>query len=144
MVWVQKIFFPIFGPFAGWQTMKQRLYLHNALRSYLDYELLPRLPGKLGQVLGEALPDNWLPFVEDSYLRDWRDFVSRQLLPGASVHTVEVFAARQGISPEEYYRLIQSEDRLEQEIFKRLPRQALVDYKQQVLDDSVALLIATV
>ena len=144
VVWVKKIFFPTFGPFAGWQTMKQRLYLHNVLRSYLDYELLPALPDNLGKVLGEAVPSNWLPFVDDSYLREWRDFVSQQLLPGASVHTVEVFAARQGISPEEYYRLIQSEERLNQEIFKRLPRQSLVDYKRQVLEDSVDLLVTIV
>lgn len=140
VVWVQKIFFPIFGPFAGWQTMKQRLYLHNVLRSYLDYELLPLLPGDLGKVLAEAVPSNWLPFVEDNHLQQWRDFVSRQLLPGASVHTVEVFAARQGISPEEYYRLIQSEERLDQEIFQRLPRQTLSDYRRQVVIDSATLL----
>lgn len=140
VVWVQRIFFPIFGPFAGWQTLKQRLYLHNVLRSYLDYDLLPTLPGDLGKVLGEAAPSNWLTFVEDDPLREWRDFVSRQLLPGASVHTVEVFAARQGIAPEEYYDLIQSEERLEAAIFQHLPRQLLVDYRQQVLEDSVSLL----
>lgn len=140
VVWVQQIFFPIFGPFAGWQTMKHRLYLHNVLRSYLDYELLPSLPGDLGQILAEAIPSGWLPFVEDRDLEQWRDFVSSQLLPGASVHTVEVFAARQGISPDEYYRLIQSEERLNQEIFQHLPRQTLAAYRQQVIEDSTALL----
>ncbi len=46
---------------------------------------------------------------------------------------MEVFAARQGISPEEYYRILDSQDEMDREIFSRLPRLALDLYRRQLV-----------
>jgi hypothetical protein len=139
-IWVRQIFVPIFGLGARWKTLHQRLYLHNVLRAYLDFQHLPELPENIGMQLGFARPAGWLPFVEDPYLLNWRDYLSRQLAPGAAVHTVEVFASRQGIAPGDYYSLLESEERLEIEIFSHLPRQAILEYRGQVLAENITLL----
>jgi hypothetical protein len=85
-------------------------------------------------------PDHWLPFVKDHYLRVWRDYLARQLAPGAVIETIEVFAARQGISPTEFQELLESEERMEQEIFIHLPRGVLSAYRERVVDASFQLL----
>jgi hypothetical protein len=139
-LWVVEIFAPIFGPGNVWKSFEQRLYLHNVLRAYLDTKILDNLPSGLGTDLRLASPAGWLPFVEDPYLCQWRDFLAQQLQPGALVRTVEVFAARQGIPAEAYYRLINSEERLDQEIFVRLPRTVLIDYRQRLLEKNIRLL----
>jgi hypothetical protein len=90
--------------------------------------------------LSQAAPDRWLPFVDDYYLVQWRDLLAGQLCEGCQANTVEVFAARQGVSPQDYYDLLQSEERLELEIFSRLPRPGLVEYRQNLLMDNVLLL----
>jgi len=139
-LWMKEIFLPFFSLKTGWFTLPNRIYLHNGLRAYLDFQIHPTLPDDLGTVLEASIPDHWLPFVEDRYLVQWRDLLSHQLYPGASIKTVEVFATRQGVPPEQYYNLIQSEERLEAEIFDRLPRQKLQFFRQQLLEANMKLL----
>jgi hypothetical protein len=141
-LWVEEIFSPVFGPRAAWQTFRRRLYLHNVLRAYLDRQILEQLRPETGSELGRVLPMRWLPFVEDVNLCDWRDFLAQQLHPGSKVQTVEVFAARQGFAPQEYYALLSSEERLDQEIFNHLPRQELLGYRQRLLEANTRLIAA--
>lgn len=138
-LWVLEIFAPVFGPYQDWLTFRQRLYLHNVLRSFLDYKLMPRLPEDLGAAIRRAEPSGWLPFVSDEVLCRWRDLLAVQLEPGAPIQTVEIFAARQGIPAEEYYRMISSEDQLNRMIFSRLPREALHSFRQRLILEHLRL-----
>lgn len=140
--WILDIFAPIFGPTRRWSTFSQRLYLHNVLRSYLDREIMADLPVESAQLLEGTRPEHWLPFVDDTHLKEWGKYLAQQLEPGAAARTVEVFAARQKISPEEFYRLLDSESRMNAEIFSRLPRQRLIQYRRKLVESNVALLKA--
>ncbi len=138
--WVKDIFTPFFGPRCSWGTFRQRLYYHNVLRAYLDMRILPVLPGGMDACLSQVEPMSWIPFVADRYLEQWRDFLYPQLQPGANIQTVEVFSSRQGISPPEYYALLASENRMQQEIFVHFPRELVHNYRQHVLDENMHLL----
>jgi hypothetical protein len=138
--WVLEVFMPVFGLRANWETFARRLYLHNVLRSYLDREILAGLQDGTGAELSQVQPDGWLPFVQDMYLVEWRDFLAAQLQPGAEIRTVEVFAQRQGVSPQEYYRLLDSQAEMDAEIFSRLPRHALDAYRQRLVQHNLAFL----
>lgn len=137
--WIGNIFVPAFGKQAKWSIFPQRLYLHNVLRAYLDRQMIPALLNGAGVILGEVIPHQWLPFVDDHFLLAWRDYLAEQLQPGAKVYTVEVLARRQGISPEEYMALLGSEERMENEIFTHLPRHELSRYRQETEDETIAL-----
>jgi hypothetical protein len=139
-IWVKEIFSPVFDSRGPWNGPQEPLYLHNVLRSYLDSQILPGLTNGVRSRLAAAAPDRWLPFVEDRYLHRWRDLLAEQLRPGAEVRTVEVFAARQGIPPESYYDLLSSEERLEAELFARLPRPALEAYRGRLVERSIELI----
>jgi hypothetical protein len=139
-IWLKQVFLPVFGPRAKWQTLPERLYLHNVLRSYLDFQILQSLNGITRTSLERVSPRGWLPFVEDEHLRAWLHLLSVQLKPGAAIQTVEVFAARQGIDTEEFYRLLRSEPEMDRRIFTHLPRYKLDDYRRLVMDENVSLL----
>ena len=59
--------------------------------------------------------------------------LSRQLVPGAAIQTVEVFSSRQGISAPEYYALLASEERMQNEVFEHLSLELVENYNKQVL-----------
>jgi hypothetical protein len=139
-LWVKNLFLPVFGKKAGWGTFSSRLYLHNVLRSYLDQQVLPTLSNGTSASVTQARPDNWLPFVQDQHLYRWRDFLAEQLQPGAEVKTVEVFAARQGISPDEYYHLIASDERMENEVFSHLPQEQMIAYRKSLVAENLLLI----
>ena len=138
-LWVREIFAPVFGPHCAWGSFGQRLYLHNVLRSYLDRRVLPELAGKHAY-LSQVEPQAWLPFTTDRHLRAWRDLLFPQLQPGANVQTVEVFARRQGISAQDYYALLDSEERMRREVFVRLPPEQVESYRQGLVDKNLQLL----
>jgi hypothetical protein len=138
--WVKDIFDPIFGPSSTWSTFWNRLYLHNVLRTYLDNQISDKLRDSVGDCASEIIPKNWLPFVEDRYLIEWRDEVFEQLSPGASAHTVEVFAERQGISPVEYYRLLNDKEAMEAQVFSHVSHETLEQYRQKLLAENLHLL----
>ena len=139
-LWVKDIFAPVFGPRGSWGTFHQRLYYHNVLRAYLDLHILPELSSGMDACLGQVEPDGWLPFVQDRHLVEWRDLLFPQLHSGAAPQTVEVFSSRQGISAPEYYALLESEDRMQKEVFEHLPLRLVHSYRQRVLDDNIHLL----
>ena len=137
--WVDKLFVPYFILQQDWGDIWRRLYLHNVLRSYLDRQELASLPAEESLALLHANPHGWLPFVRDNYLYEWRNLLIQQLEPGARSLTVEVFASRQDIDPQEYYALLDSEERLEQELFHYVPRQLVADYRQRLVAQSIDL-----
>jgi hypothetical protein len=138
--WVREIFIPVFGPASTWGSFRERLYLHNVLRSYLDLRLLPGLGNGLGASLEAVTPDNWLPFTADQHLVAWRELLTPQFRPGAQVLTVEVFSARQGIPVANYYALLNSEQRMQSDIFSHLNLESIESYRQNLLVESSRLL----
>ncbi len=139
-IWIKEIYTPVFGPFAGWETFKQRLYYHNVLRAYLDRQILAKLPADTAACLTQVVIDNWLPFIKGRFLEEWRDFVAKQLGSGGTIQTVEVFSARQGISSAEFYAVLESDERMSNEVFNHLPLDRVRDYNQCVLSENIRLL----
>ncbi|MER3513972.1 MAG: hypothetical protein C4310_05910 [Chloroflexota bacterium] len=139
-LWMQRIFYPYFGRNATWgQDLRERLVLHNILRTHLDFEDLPALNNGTGRLLQSARPYRWLPFTEDRYLVLWRDEIAAQLAPGAPVRTVEVFARRMGIPTEEFAALLAPEV-IAERIFSRLAPEQLAAFRQEGLERSIALI----
>lgn len=138
--WIVDLFLPVFGPDARWADFRQRLYFHNVLRAYLDQQVVAALPEDIAMQLQNSSPDNWLPFVEDNYLIDWQNFVSEQLQPGAEIKTAEVFAERQGVSPEEITNIVESESSMDEMIFSQLPRQRLSEFRETLLVKNLHLI----
>ncbi len=139
-IWIRQIFAPVFGPGCGWGTFHDRLYYHNVLRAYLDQRIMPSLGTGMEACLRQAGLDSRLPFVDTRYLVEWREFLCKQLQPGAPTKTVEVFSFRQGISAPEYYALLASEERMQDEVFNHLPLEQVQLYRLTVVEENARLL----
>jgi len=119
-LWIANVFGPHFGLKAEWGTFRERLLMHNVLRTWLDQRDQRRLNGKLGATLAQVEPHDWLPFVSDAHLRAWRDEIVAELQPGAMIRTVEVFAERLSVPPVELRRILESPDAMQQRVFSHL------------------------
>jgi hypothetical protein len=140
-LWIRDIFEPFFGEEPAWGTFPERLYLHNVLRADVDARDLERLRPSVPHDLKRAEPNAWLPFVEDSHLRAWRDIIADQLSSGAG-RTVEVFAQRARIDPQEFAALLASPEQMQQRVFSHLPPGLLAEYRAQALAGSTQIISA--
>lgn len=141
-LWIVEIFDPLFGEEAGWSTFRERLFLHNVLRIYLDRLDLPRLNHGMAADLRGARPRGWLPFIADGDLSRWRDFVAGQLAEGAVSQTVEVFAARMSLTPTDFESLLQSPADMQARLFDRLPLPVLAEFRTRGLERCSAVAAA--
>lgn len=139
-IWVLTIFLPTFGPQQTWETFPRRLYLHNVLRAYLDEQVIPTLTAEVVKNLQNTCSEAWLPFVQDNHLDEWREFLTNQFKPGAEVKTIDVFASRQGIDPLEFNSLVKSEKEMESQVFGRLPRATLTEFRDQIISMNLELI----
>jgi hypothetical protein len=140
VIWIKDLFLPYFLPLLAKLRRKQVGYLHNVLRSYLDEHILAALQQDIGQCLMDVQSEEWLPFVEGSYLTEWRNFIAGQLMPGAKVQTIAVFAKRMKMPIDALLDLVHSESRMESEIFSFIPYQVLVEYREKLVSANVKLL----
>jgi len=138
-LWIRDIFEPYFGQQPAWGSFRERLYLHNVLRADVDAQDLARLGPAVPQALQAAEPNSWLPFVDDHHLRAWRDLIADQLSSGAG-RTVEVFAQRARIDPQEFAALLASPEQMQQRVFSHFPSGLLAEYRAQSVADSTRLL----
>ena len=139
--WIVEVFNPVFGKTVNWGEFRERLFLHNILRTFLDQRDYERLPGDINQKFALYIfSTQWLPFVENIYLYRWHNFLSEQLADGSSPRTIEVFAARMGRKSEDFEEILLRHDLLEEKIFSRVSRTSLEKFRKRALDNSVVML----
>ena len=139
-LWVRNIYEPYFICGSHWGTFSKREYMHNVLRSYLDLQVVKSIKSETLFILAQANPKSWLPFLDVSDLFAWRDFLVNQLKPDAPIRTVEIFASRQGISVENYYRLLNEEDQIKNQIFSHMPKDLIDEYWHELMAKNIDLL----
>ena len=143
VLWVRDIYLDGFGPHAHWgASLRERHLYHNILRTWCDFNNQPQLDEAIGVTLAAAQPINWLPFTADHYLAQWRDNLTAQFQPGASIRTVEVFAARGGVEPEKFWRVLDSPVEMDQHIFAHAPRARIEKFYQDGYEQMAQLLVA--
>lgn len=130
LCWYRQILIPFFAEPPYWQDNRQRFLAHNALLIYLDRVALNSLSADASQELAAAAPDHWLPFAADAELIKWRDNLTPQLRPGASVQTIDIYASRMKLVPAEFATNLQDPDWMAQHVFDKVPLAAV----QGILD----------
>jgi hypothetical protein len=137
-VWLDDVFERYF--LQDWGPLRERLFLHNVLRTWVDDRDQAKLNGNVAQVLRKTEPHDWLPFVDDQHLRMWRDWLVVQLTSGQRMQTAEVFARRMGIRAEEVEAVARSPQQMEERVFRYFPRSALAAFRETAYESSITLL----
>jgi hypothetical protein len=130
--WISDIFSPIFGPHEKWSSTAERIYLHNALRAWWDAQDLATLGPEQGVTLAAAVPNRWLPFVQDGHLEYWRDFVAQQL-QHRHTRTAEVFAERMQVAVADFAALVESPEQMAARVFPHCSPEQLARYREKAL-----------
>ena len=120
--WHQMIVYPYYVQRDDWSTHRGRFNVYNVLNGYLEFRDRALLDDNLGGLLQSVNPDNWLPFVSDSDLIEWRDFLAGQLHLGVPTRTGEILAQRARMSQRDYLALVADEDRMEHKVLIHTPR----------------------
>jgi hypothetical protein len=131
--WYHKALVPYFLVSEGWDDHRQRFIIHNTLLTYLDKLAVESLPKNAAEILSAAVPDYNIPFAPNDMLATWRDMLDNQLEPGAMLQTIEIYAERLKMSPEEFAANLDDPAWMDEHVFAKVP----VEKVQAMLTDAV-------
>ena len=112
-----------------------RLRLHWLL-AWLDARDYTGLPGGLGPVLRAAQPGDWLPFVPDAALADWRDMVAGQLPPEGRSLTFDILGGRVQLSASEMAAVVETPARMQVDVWAYIPPDVVVQTEQAMYEQA--------
>jgi hypothetical protein len=138
--WYNEVLIPYFLVNEGWSDHRQRFIVHNTLLTYLDMLAVESLPDSAAGTLIAAQPDHWLPFADDGDLIGWRDMLVAQLRPGAILRTIEIYAGRLSMSPEEFAANLEDPSWMEGHVFSKAPLEKVKGMLFSAVDDSVDII----
>jgi hypothetical protein len=115
-----------------WASRGQRFLMLHILLIYMDERDLALLPDVLADDLNSVQPYNWLPFLSDEMLINWRDLIYRQIKPDGKSETLEIFGQRIHRTPEELRAILDSPEQMQADLWANIPPALLADIEEQM------------
>ena len=84
------------------------------------------LPEGIGAVMKGSIPHEWLPFLPDHLICDWRDFIAQQIDEDDS-QTLVIFGGRINTAPEKVRELLDDDDYMQSELWDNVTRETLAE-----------------
>lgn len=119
--WHFDVILPYFAGETVAADMRQRYLVHLILLSHLDDLALAALPRTAAGDLTAAGGSQWLPFIDPASLFSWREYLVEQLLPGGKSRTVEIFAGRLHMAPQEFAAKLNDREWMSNKLYSKLP-----------------------
>lgn len=130
--WLELVVMPhIFVDGATWNKNHPNFLLYCLLMTLLAEESGLVVPQIAVDALLSANPRSWLPFANDADLSEWRDRVSRYVQNDSGWQTARMFAYEMKVDAEDLHQVVTSEDLLDKEIFKVVPRSVLDTFQHE-------------
>lgn len=119
--WHYDVVIPYFANTSVVGDLRQGYLLHVILLTYFDGLAFQSLPDPVSTALANAEYDHWLPYVANDQLDAWRKFLLEQMAPGATTQTIQIFADRLRMTPDEFTVKLNDRDWMNRELFSRIP-----------------------
>jgi hypothetical protein len=130
--WSREMLGPHFANGTWGSSRAERFYVLHLLLIAMDERDEQRLDPALAAELSRCQPNHWLGFMSDDILRDWRDFIARQIT-GQS-ETLRIFGERIGRSPSELRQTLDSPEQMQRLLYQHLTPSFLADFEQHMYD----------
>ncbi len=135
--WVEMIVMRgLFVAGLHWGTEHPNWRAYSVLMTYLEYRAAARLPGRAVDLLAQAEPAGWLPFIKDEHLTEWRDHVVSVVGQGGAKLISRMFAETNHIAPSEMEAIVLSEERMDAEGFGLVTREQFRAFEAEVTQRS--------
>lgn len=103
----------------------------HLLLIYMDERDEKWMPASIPSILHTSTPNSWLPFMDDTTIIEWRDFIAEQLQTGIS-QTLEILGSRVHIAPDELRRMLDDSTLMQRRLWDNLAPALLQEIEEQM------------
>lgn len=129
-VWLIEMLGPHFVE-REWGTQQSRFFMLHIILTFMDERDYATLDVERRALLFAAQPDSWLPFMSDSILKNWGDYIAEQLPPGNS-QTLAIFAQRIDKQIEDFRAVLDVPERMQADLWDNIPFEVFTDIEDQM------------
>jgi hypothetical protein len=120
-VWSLRIVRPHFAR-REWGNRMERFFLLHIILTYMDERDRARVNTATAEALCDAQPADWLDFLPDDDLRQWRDLIYEQIKPGGESQTLQIFSERINSTPEAMREILNSDEMMHARLWQHIPK----------------------
>lgn len=130
--WVEMIVLPgLFIKGTEWNTQHPNWRLYSLLMTYMEYRAAEHIPEGTLDLIAQAEPVHWLPFIPDHYLSDWRDHVVDRIKRGGPKLISAMFARSNNMTSQELEAIVLSENRMAEEAYSVISHERLLAFETE-------------
>lgn len=115
-----------------WASRSQRWLMLHILLISMDERDQSRLPSGMAGELHAAQPLHWLPFLSDEAVAAWGEVIYRQIKPGGSSETLEIFGGRINQSPRQLRAILDSPEQMDADLWAHISHALLADIEAKM------------
>jgi hypothetical protein len=105
---------------ADWgNDIYDRFKALHLLLIYMDERDEKHLSSTIAPTLYKSHPNSWLPFMSDTVICEWRDFIADQLQTGIS-QTLQIFGSRIQIAPDELRKMLDNPQTMQKRLWDNI------------------------
>ena len=138
VVWAEVMLYPYFYNQTDWADEVTRYNMLHVLLCHLDARDFKQWDAKFPDELATAQPDNWLPFLPDTDLMQWRDLVFNQICDTCESQTLEVLGKRVKIGREGLEAILNDPTKMQSDVWDHVPMTAVGHVEAEMYDAMVA------
>lgn len=117
------------GDWGG--DIRERFYQLHLLLITMDERDEQKLDTQTPDIILGSEPSDWLPFMSDAKICDWRDFIAQQLAEGNS-QTLAIFGGRINTSPQKVRALLDDEGYMQSKLWVNVSREILANLEKNL------------
>lgn len=138
-IWSRRMVAP---HFVGglWGDKHQRFVMLHVILIVMDERDEKKLEAWQAEALGHAVPRQWLKFLPDANLTNWRDLIYQQIAQGGHSQTLEIFGSRAGLTPLELRALLDSPRRMDEALWQHISQAYLAEVEVEMYAHCVSQL----
>lgn len=129
--WSRHMLKPHFADSDWGEGIRHRFFLLHLLLITMDERDELSMTQQIATEMQESVPDAWLPFLTDTEICEWRDFIAQQIAEKDS-QTLVVFGKRVSKSPQELRTLLDDPDYMQSQIWDNIAHQILEDVESNL------------
>jgi hypothetical protein len=140
VVWAEDMLFPYFYQRDDWADQITRYNMLHVMLCHLDARDFQQWGEAFSDELAAAQPENWLPFLSDGDLTQWRDIVAAQICHTCESQTLNVLGRRVNIGEGGLREILDDPAKMQSEVWDHVPQtavQQVEDHMYQAMLDEI-------
>jgi len=131
--WALKMVRPHFA-MREWVNVERhdKFFALHLLLTHMDERDEALLESWQADMLAQCIPNQWLPFMPDEVLCQWRDLVAEQIIPDGISQTLTIFGSRLKLDQSFIRETLDTPDTMTNRLWQHIPKALLAEVETQL------------